>query len=270
MVSGSQMAANHKASNRATGVTARKLWGIRVRARTILPAAMHGLDLCAYLAIILNAALRLCQATLRMTTHKTTPHKADIAELELFEGLGMERVFVVTSGRQAGLALQELMGARMVGFDTESKPTFQKGQKSEGPHVLQFATLDKAFIFQSCFVDSHPVIIELLQSPELTKIGFGLGGDLHQISNRFGIRPAAIVDLDRSFRKLGYRNAVGAKAAVAMFFNRKLLKSKSVTTSNWAARDLSERQLLYAANDAYAAIKIFHALQEEHPGTPEP
>ena len=47
-----------------------------------------------------------------------------------------------------------------------------------------------------------------------------------------------------------------------MFFNRKLLKSKSVTTSNWAAKDLTERQLLYAANDAYAAIRIFHALKE--------
>ena len=87
---------------------------------------------------------------------------------------------------------------------------------------------------------------------------------MHQISNRFGIRPAAIVDLDRSFKQLGYRNAIGAKSAIAMFFNRKLLKAKSVTTSNWALRDLSERQLLYAANDAYAAIRIFHALAEEH------
>jgi len=202
-----------------------------------------------------------------MTTHKTTPHKDDIADLEPFAGLGMESVFVVTTVRQAGLALEELLSVGAVGFDTESKPTFHKGQKSEGPHVLQFATLEKAFIFQSAFIESHPVIIELLQSTLLIKIGFGLGGDLHQIANRFGIHPAAIVDLDRSFKKLGYRNAVGAKSAVAMFFNRKLLKSKSVTTSNWALRDLSERQLLYAANDAYAALRIFHAL---HAVTPAP
>src|ERR1035437_6034352 len=130
-----------------------------------------------------------------MITPKTTPHKADIAELEPFEGFTIENVFVVTSARQAGLALAELMSAGAVGFDTESKPTFHKGQKSEGPHVLQFATLDKAFIFQSACAESHPVIIELLQSAALLKIGFGLGGDLHQIANRFGIRPAAIVDL---------------------------------------------------------------------------
>ena len=81
-----------------------------------------------------------------MNAPKTTPHKADIAELEPFEGLGMEEIFVVSSARQAGLALEELMGAKEVGFDTESKPTFHKGQKSEGPHVLQFSTLAKAFI----------------------------------------------------------------------------------------------------------------------------
>ena len=196
-----------------------------------------------------------------MNLHKTPPHKDDIAEMELFDGLDMERVFVVTNERQAGIAFEELMSAGSVGFDTESKPTFRKGEKSEGPHVLQFATMEKAFIFQSHFVESHPVIIEALKSAELTKIGFGLGGDLHQISNRFGIRPASIVDLDRSFKKLGYRNSIGAKSAVAMLFQRKLVKSKSVTTSNWAARELTERQLLYAANDAYAAIRIFHALR---------
>ena len=46
-----------------------------------------------------------------------------------------------------------------------------------------------------------------------------------------------------------------------MLFNRKLNKSKSVTTSNWAQRELSDRQLLYAANDAYAALQVYHALE---------
>lgn len=202
-----------------------------------------------------------------MTPHKIIPHKSDIAELEPFDGLGLESIYVVTEARQAEIALDELMGAGLVGFDTESKPTFHKGQVSEGPHVLQFATVEKAYIFQSHCAESHPAIVELLKSTELTKIGFGLGGDLHQISNRFGIKPGSIVDLDRSFKQLGYRNAVGAKSAVAMLFNRKFLKSKSVTTSNWAMKELSERQLLYAANDAFAAIRVYHALQAgQNPG----
>ena len=190
------------------------------------------------------------------------PTKDEIAEMNPFEGLGMDQIVLVRSERDARLAFEELMGCARVGFHTESKPTFRKGEKSEGPHVLQFSTLERAFIFQSHFVHSHPVIVETLKSATLTKVGFGLGGDLRQISNRFGIRPEAIVDLDRSFRQLGYRHAVGAKSAVAMFFRQRLLKSKSVTTSNWSAKDLTERQLLYAANDAYAALRIFHAMGE--------
>lgn len=197
-----------------------------------------------------------------MIDPKSPPSKIDIAELQPFDGLSSEQIFIVTDAPSAARAVEELLRAGEVGFDTESKPTFLKGQKSEGPHVLQFSTMEKAFIFQSHVEASHPAIMELLKSDKLVKIGFGLGGDLHQISQRFGIRPASIVDLDRSFRQLGYRNPIGAKSAVAIYFNRKLRKSKSITTSNWAAKELSEGQLIYAANDAYAAIKVFHALRE--------
>jgi ribonuclease D len=196
-----------------------------------------------------------------MPPHRTPPQKADIAQLEPFEGIEVESIFVVGDARQAKIAVEDLLRCGRVGFDTESKPTFHKGQVSEGPHVLQFATTEKVYIFQSHCEESHPFIVELLKSTQLVKIGFGLDGDLHQIAQRFGIRPGSIVDLDRSFRNLGYRNAVGAKSAIAILFNRKFLKSKSVTTSNWALPHLSERQLVYAANDAYAAIRVFHALE---------
>ncbi|MCU0749357.1 MAG: hypothetical protein MUF13_07415, partial [Akkermansiaceae bacterium] len=93
-----------------------------------------------------------------MNIPKTPPDKAAIAELEPFAGLGMDRIFVVSSTRQASIALEELRSAGEIGFDTESKPTFFKGQKSEGPHVLQFATREKAFIFQSHVAESHAAI----------------------------------------------------------------------------------------------------------------
>ena len=211
-----------------------------------------------------------------MISLKSIPLKEDIAAMEPFVGLAIESVFVVSNLRQAGLALDELTQANTVGFDTESKPTFHKGQKSEGPHILQFSTPHKAFIFHSHTAETHPVILELLLNPKLTKIGFDLKGDLQQISNRFGIRPAAIVDLGRSFKQLGYRNTVGASAAVAMLFKQRLHKSKSITTSNWSVKELTDRQLLYAANDAYAAIQVFHALarvkahEEAKPNPPAP
>lgn len=194
------------------------------------------------------------------------PNKTDIAAMEPFSGLSLERVVVVTDERQAELAVEELMQAGTVGFDTESKPVFFKGQKSEGPHVLQFSTTEKAFIFLSHVEATNQAVIGLLQSASLVKIGFGLRGDLQQISSRYGIRAEATVELDRSFRQLGYRDPVGAKSAVAILFNRKLQKSKSVTTSNWAAKQLSDAQLLYAANDAYAALLVWHALQDRGQG----
>jgi ribonuclease D len=189
--------------------------------------------------------------------------------MEPFCGLEPGAVFVVTNARQARAACEELGAAGVVGFDTESKPTFRKGEVSCGPHILQFATLEKAFIFHAHVDESRDAVVELLVSGRLTKIGFDLKGDMSQISRRFGVRPEPVVDLGRSFRQLGYRNTIGATSAVAMLFQQRLHKSKSITTSNWSARQLSGRQLRYAANDAYAAIRVFHALQELQAGGQE-
>lgn len=196
-----------------------------------------------------------------MNLYKHIPTKNEISAMEPFAGLGIDQIFVVGDSRQADIAFSELMAAGSIGFDTESKPTFFKGQKSEGPHVFQFATLQKAFIFQAHIIESIPAVVELLQAPKVEKIGFGLKGDLQQIGEKFGFRPSAIVDLDRSFRALGYSHTLGAKSAIAMLFERKLTKSKSITTSNWAEYHLSDSQLIYAANDAYAAIRVHQALE---------
>lgn len=196
-----------------------------------------------------------------MPNSKFPPGKDQIAALDPFQGLAIEQIFLVSSVSEATAAFEDLLHVGQVGFDTESKPTFQKGEKSEGPHVLQFSTTDRAYIFQSHVKETLPVIASLLESEDIQKIGFGLRGDLTHIWHRFGIRPSSILDLDLSFRKLGYRNPVGAKSAIAMLFQRRLQKSRSVTTSNWANRTLTKEQLIYAANDAYAALKVYHALQ---------
>ncbi|MES2468486.1 MAG: 3'-5' exonuclease [Verrucomicrobiota bacterium] len=195
-----------------------------------------------------------------MTQPKQPPTREQIAALEPFVGLDLPRIMVVRSAAQAQSAFEDLARAGEVGFDTESKPTFFKGQKSEGPHVVQFSTLERAYIFQPHVHESLPAIMGLLESTEIKKIGFGLRGDLSHISNRFSIRAGGVVDLDRSFRMLGYRNSVGAKSAIAILFQQRMSKSKSITTSNWSAMQLSEKQLVYAANDAYVAIKVHHAL----------
>ena len=94
----------------------------------------------------------------------------------------------------------------------------------------------------------------------LTKAGFGLSSDLSLIRQRFGVEPQGVLDLDSEFRRRGYRRSVGVKTAVALVFERRFVKSRKATTSNWANRQLTDAQLRYAANDAYAAIRVFDAL----------
>ncbi|MCD6061623.1 MAG: 3-5 exonuclease, partial [Moraxellaceae bacterium] len=76
------------------------------------------------------------------------PAPEEIALLEPFERLGLDRIALVGDGRQAERAAEVLLAEAVWGFDTESKPTFQAGEASEGPHVIQLATLDRAFVFQ--------------------------------------------------------------------------------------------------------------------------
>ncbi len=188
------------------------------------------------------------------------PEREQIALLEPFEGLGLKEIVVVATLQDAEHAAAALLAAGIAGFDTESKPTFAKNEVSGGPHVVQFSTRDTAWLFQLHRTDCNPVVAALIASTELRKVGFGLSGDLTLIRNRLGIEPKAVFDIDNEFRKRGYRKSVGVKAAVALVFNRRFIKSRKATTSNWANRQLTEAQIRYAANDAYASIRVYDAL----------
>jgi len=188
------------------------------------------------------------------------PEREDIALLEPFEGLGLKDIRVVASAEDAANATAALRASRVVGFDTESKPTFAKNEVSGGPHVIQFATREQAWLFQLHRSEFHDTLATLLGDAGLTKAGFGLSSDLSLIRQRFGVEPQGVLDLDSEFRRRGYRRSVGVKTAVALMFERRFVKSRKATTSNWANRQLTDAQLRYAANDAYAAIRVFDAL----------
>lgn len=192
--------------------------------------------------------------------HKPVPSREEIALLEVFEGLPLERIFIPETRLQFESASAEIMAAAVVGFDTEARPTFVKGDVSAGPHIVQFATRHSAFIFQLNQLECQPFLNELLQSEQLLKVGFGLKSDHGQISNKLGVRPGAVLDMNDVFRQDGYGSSMGVRAAIAVTFNKRFLKSKKVTTSNWAAPHLSARQASYAANDAYAALEVLIAL----------
>lgn len=198
------------------------------------------------------------------TTHPT-PGKEEIALLEPFERLGLARIVVVSTAEQAKQACAELATAKVLGFDTESKPTFVKDEVSEGPHIVQLSNANKAWVFQLHDPQCSAIVAQLLANDSITKAGFGLGDDRKRIIAKLGVEPGGVLELNTIFRERGYRKDMGVKGAVAVLFNKRFLKSKRAATSNWANPHLSEAQLVYAANDAYAAFRVFEALKLGNP-----
>jgi ribonuclease D len=204
-----------------------------------------------------------------MSTQLFPPENDDIALMPLFERIGVQRITLVSTGEQAQAAALRLQRAEVWGFDTESKPTFRVGEVSTGPHVLQLATMEHAWVFQLLDTDCRAVAAQLLAQEGKVKVGFGLGDDKKRIRSKLGIEPQGIVEINTLFRERGYRKELGVKSAVAVLFNQRFIKSKKASTSNWALPRLSEQQLIYAANDAYAAIRVWHALQSLAPINPK-
>lgn len=197
---------------------------------------------------------------LRNSTRKFTPPKEDSVLLEPFIGLTLAHIFVPATEAEFAAATAEIMTAGVVGFDTESKPVFDRGVASDGPHVAQFSLADRAYIFQLCRPDCRRFLIDILQAENVLKVGFGLSSDHAQIRATLGVKPAAVLDLDVVFRKLGHRGDTGARAGVHLVLNQYFRKSKAVSTTNWAQPTLSPKQLLYAANDAYVPHCVLMAL----------
>jgi ribonuclease D len=191
---------------------------------------------------------------------KAVPTKDEIAQMEPFTGLTLEQIHIPATAAEFASAVKDIKAAGIVGFDTESRPTFVVGDVSDGPHVVQFALHDKAYLFQVHRTDSLPFLIELLESDAVIKVGFGLKSDSGQIFKKLGVKFGGVVDLNAVFGMRGYRKEIGARAAVGLVFKQRFAKSKRITTTDWSQHALTAQQMIYAANDAYAALKVLEAL----------
>jgi ribonuclease D len=194
-------------------------------------------------------------------TERYTPDKEEINALPVFDRLALSQITLVKTQAAAHAALLALQDNTALGFDTESKPTFAKNESSDGPHIVQLSTARHGWVFQLQDPDCRRVVATLLESPAIVKAGFGLGDDKKRIRAKLGIDFQAVLDLNATFRALGYRKDMGVRGAVAVLFNQRFIKSKKASTSNWANPDLTEAQLVYAANDAYAAMRVWAELQ---------
>ncbi len=187
----------------------------------------------------------------------------DIDRLPRFDGLAPTSIVTPANADEFRTAAEEIMGFACVGFDTESKPTFKVGEVSSGPHLIQFATPAKAYLFRIGVPGCVEAAGAILQAPAPVKIGFGLKSDRSRLHGKLGIRPASLLDLGSVLRYQGKKGQVGLRGAVAAVLDARIEKSRSVATSNWANPVLTEAQQAYAANDAYAALHVFLGLSAD-------
>ncbi|GGB51648.1 ribonuclease D [Oceanisphaera marina] len=197
------------------------------------------------------------------------PTKDAMRQLPAFSGLANTHIHLVESAEDASFARALLVNCTHLGFDTESKPTFKVGESNTGPHLVQLATLEHAFLFRAGNLASqsaaHQLLADVLQSPQIMKVGFGLKSDRGPVLRKFGIELTATQELSGAVKRLGYKQQVGLQAAVAIVLGEYLAKSRKVTLSNWAGTSLSTAQQSYAANDAYASLRVFEAMNRTAP-----
>jgi ribonuclease D len=127
--------------------------------------------------------------------------------------------------------------------------------------LIQLATETKAFLFPIRFPAAVAAAREILTNQKIQKIGFGIKDDNKELRNKLNIDIVNTQDLSITLKQLaGEKNTIGARAAVAMVLGKRL--GKGAQRSNWGAYPLKEHQILYAANDAHAAICVERALSK--------
>lgn len=180
--------------------------------------------------------------------------KSDIVALPraVFDG----RIFVINTEAEAEKAVAYLLGQDILGVDTETRPSFKKGQR-HNVALLQVSTHDTCFLFRLNLIGMPPAIIRLLEDINIPKIGLSLHDDILSLHKRANFTPGNFIDLQQHVGELGVKD-LSLQKLYANFFHQKI--SKTVRLSNWETDVLSDSQKTYAATDAWACIKIYEEL----------
>ena len=198
------------------------------------------------------------------------PSKEDSQLLPPFAALPDSAIHVPATPAEFDTARAHLLAQTTLGFDTESKPLFQVHQADTGPHVVQLATPNAAWILQLHHPQALALARDIIRHPGISKVGFGLDNDKSTLPQRLGVELANVVDLDRIFKRYGYGASTGVRAAIALVLGQNFHKSKKQSTSNWSLKNLSPAQVRYAANDAHGPALVFAALPAWEAKQPAP
>ena len=170
----------------------------------------------------------------------------------LFEG----RIIVICTETEADKAVEYLMKQSILGFDTETRPSFKKGRIHQVA-LLQVATHDTCFLFRLNRTDVTDSIVRLLEDQHITKVGLSLHDDFRMMQHRRKFTPGTFIELQKEIKAIGIED-MSLQKIYANLFGMKVAKTQQL--SNWEADTLNAAQQQYAATDAWACIQIYEEL----------
>ena len=186
-----------------------------------------------------------------MFSESITPQEMEKLEFASFPG----KIYVIDSvGAEFNRAIAYLRSQKIIGFDTETRPTFSQDQPRYGVALLQLSGPDKAFLFRINRMGMHRRLCNLMASDKIIKVGAAIHDDIRGLQRRHDFQPAAFVDLQKNVCEWGIRDKSVKKMAAIILGIR---VSKTQQLSNWEAERLSESQCRYAATDAWVCREMY-------------
>lgn len=171
------------------------------------------------------------------------------------------RIIVVQTEKEAEKAAAYLDKQTVIGFDTETRPTFTKGVHRKIA-LMQLSTTDTCFLFRLNLIDIPDCLMNILINNDIRKIGLSLKDDFSAIRKRMPLEPHNFIELQSFVKKFGIEDN-SLQRIYAILFGEKI--SKGQRLSNWEADVLSEAQQKYAALDAWACLQIYNKLTRLNP-----
>lgn len=196
-----------------------------------------------------------------MKTIYTRYDKTQISALPVEEFKG--RIFVVLTEAEAEKAVDYLLNAKLLGVDSETRPSFQRGAHNKVA-LLQVSTHDTCFLFRLNQLGLCPAVVRLLENTTVPMIGLSWHDDLRMLHGRGEFTPGLFIELQHMVGEIGIKD-IGLQKVYANLFGMKLSKRQRLT--NWEAPILTDQQKAYAALDAQACVKIYEEilrLKETH------
>ena len=180
--------------------------------------------------------------------------KEELQLLPLFNHHG--RYELIETVSSALKAIHELKKASTLGFDTETRPSFRKGE-FYNVALLQLANHECCYLFRLNKIPLSPELVGLLEDEKINKVGVGIRDDIIALQKMLKFTPAGFIDLSEKTR-ISKVLSLSLRSLCGMYLNQRLSKGAKVT--NWENPVLSDSQARYAANDAFVGLLVFEKM----------